>query len=212
MSAAGEIVLSPELRRVHAELAREQVDDAVHREDGLGSPGAAVGRVRRLVGHDAMALHLEVGHAMRDRAGGRRYCTGARCPTSCTRRSRPRCGRARRASCRRAARRSRCRAPGRAHGPTPSCARAGPPSTSPAAASPSPPRGSAGPPDSRWPWSRSRRPRRARRPGSCGRAARARPRAPPGRSGRPACVPRRQALSRGSHCATTPRVSIGMPT
>ena len=68
----GQEVAPSQLGRVHGELPRQAVHDAVHREHGLGAARAAIGRVRRLGGHHPEALDVEVRHAMRAQQVGHR--------------------------------------------------------------------------------------------------------------------------------------------
>ncbi len=67
-----DVVAAPDLRGVHPQLARQTVDDAVHREHRLGPAGASVRRVRRLVRHHRPYVDLHVPDAMRTDEMGHR--------------------------------------------------------------------------------------------------------------------------------------------
>src|SRR5262249_50077471 len=62
-----DVVAAADLGRVHAEPAGETVDGPVHGEDGLGAAGAAIGRVRGLVGDDGTHVDAHVADEVRDR-------------------------------------------------------------------------------------------------------------------------------------------------
>ncbi len=60
-----DVVFPPDVGRIHAEPARQTVDGAIHGEDGLGTAGAAIRRVRRLVRHHTLDVDLHVADAIR---------------------------------------------------------------------------------------------------------------------------------------------------